>query len=90
MAAGAGIQKTATIDNENDLQSRVRWFLTEEGPVFLVAKILKTFSSRVGPSMSGQENKFELVRFIEETENIRIFEGATVNPKQGSAAKRKP
>ncbi|MBI4525650.1 MAG: thiamine pyrophosphate-binding protein [Deltaproteobacteria bacterium] len=76
MARAAGIEKAATVEDLNGFNARLSWFLSEAGPALLVAKVEPTFIRGDGPSLNGQENKFRLVRLIEETENVKILEGA--------------
>jgi hypothetical protein len=42
----------------------------------LVCKVEPTYVRGEGPNFNGQENKFRLVRWIEETEGIKILEGS--------------
>lgn len=73
VARGSGIQKSGSIDDRKDIEAKVSWFLSEEGPVVLIAKVEAIRASGDGPTINGPENKFQLVRFIEETEKIDIF-----------------
>lgn len=76
MAKAAGIEKTATVEDLDSFRSKLSWFLREEGPSVLIAKVDGQFDRGTGPKMSGQENKFKFVRFIEETEKIEILGAA--------------
>ena len=76
IARAAGIEKAATVEDPETFKSKISWFLREEGPVVLIAKVQGEFHKGDGPKISGQENKFKLVRFIEETEKIEILRAA--------------
>ena len=76
MAKGAGISAAATIDTIDAFATEFAKFLSEGGPVIIVCKIEATYDRGAGPNFNGQENKFRLVRLIEETEGIKILEGA--------------
>lgn len=76
ISRAAGIEKAITIEDLETFKSKSAWLLREDGPVVLVAKVAGQFQKATGPKISGQENKFKLVRFIEETENIEILGAA--------------
>lgn len=76
MAKAAGIANTATIDSIDAFAAQFSRFISERGPVAIVCKIEPTYIRGEGPNFSGQENKFRLVRLIEESEGIKIFEGS--------------
>jgi thiamine pyrophosphate-dependent acetolactate synthase large subunit-like protein len=76
IAIAAGIEKAATVETLDAFKSKLPWFLLEGGPAVLIAKVKPEFHKGDGPRMSGQENKFKLVRFIEETEKIEILGAA--------------
>ena len=76
IAKGAGITITATIDSTDDFATEFSRFLSERGPAVIVCKIEPTYIRGDGPNFNGQENKFRLVRLIEETEGIKILEGS--------------
>ena len=76
IARAAGIEKATTIEDLEAFKSKISWFLREEGPVVLIAKVEGQFQIGTGPKITGQENKFKLVRFIEKTEKIEILGAA--------------
>lgn len=76
IAKGAGIGATATIDNTDAFLAEFAKFVSERGPAVIVCKIEPTYGRGAGPNFNGQENKFRLVRLIEETEGIKILEGS--------------
>jgi thiamine pyrophosphate-dependent acetolactate synthase large subunit-like protein len=76
MAKGAGIVTTTTIDHIEAFVAAFGKFISERGPALIVCKIEPTYGRGAGPNFNGQENKFRLVRLIEETEGIKIFEGS--------------
>ncbi len=76
MARAAGIKKTATVEDLDSFRSKISWFLRDQGPAVLIAKVAGRFDRGTGPKMTGQENKFKFVRFIEETEKIEILGAA--------------
>jgi thiamine pyrophosphate-dependent acetolactate synthase large subunit-like protein len=76
IARGAGIGATATIDNTDAFVAEFAKFISERGPAVIVCKIEPTYGRGAGPNFNGQENKFRLVRLIEETEGIKILEGS--------------
>ena len=76
IAKGAGIGTTATISSAEAFAVEFSRFISERGPALIVCKIESTYSRGAGPNFNGQENKFRLVRLIEETEGIKILEGS--------------
>lgn len=76
IAQASGIDRTETISDVSTFQAKVDWFLGEDGPIVLVAKVMGSYERADGPRMNGQENKYRLVRLIEETEKIQIFQTA--------------
>jgi thiamine pyrophosphate-dependent acetolactate synthase large subunit-like protein len=76
LAKGAGIGATATIDHTDAFVAEFTKFVSERGPAVIVCKIEPTYGRGAGPNFNGQENKFRLVRLIEETEGIKILEGS--------------
>lgn len=75
IARGAGIGTTATVSSAEGFVAEFSRFLSR-GPALIVCKIESTYSRGAGPNFNGQENKFRLVRLIEETEGIKILEGS--------------
>jgi thiamine pyrophosphate-dependent acetolactate synthase large subunit-like protein len=76
IAKGAGIGATATVSSAEAFVAEFSRFLSESGPALIVCKIESSYSRGAGPNFNGQENKFRLVRLIEETEGIKILEGS--------------
>ena len=76
IAKGAGIGRAATVENAEAFAEEFSRFLDQGGPAEIVCKVEPGYSRGEGPNFSGQENKFRLVRFIEATEGIKIFEGS--------------
>jgi thiamine pyrophosphate-dependent acetolactate synthase large subunit-like protein len=75
LATGAGIGSAATVENIDAFAAEYARFLNQGGPAEIVCKVEAGYIRGEGPNFSGQENKFRLVRLIEETEGIKIFEG---------------
>jgi thiamine pyrophosphate-dependent acetolactate synthase large subunit-like protein len=76
MARGAGIESAATIRNTDAFAAEFTQFVSETGPSVIVCKVEAIYGRGAGPNFNGQENKFRLVRLIEETEGISILEGS--------------
>jgi thiamine pyrophosphate-dependent acetolactate synthase large subunit-like protein len=76
IAEGAGIRTTATINDTEAFVAELSKFMSERGPALIVCKIESIYQRGAGPNFNGQENKFRLVRLIEETESIKILEGS--------------
>lgn len=76
IAKGAGIQTNATIESTEVFANEFSRFKSAGGPAVLVCKVEPTYVRGEGPNFNGQENKFRLVRWIEETEGIKILEGS--------------
>ncbi len=76
IAKAAGIEKIATFEDLDSFRSKISWFLRKPGPAVIISKVKGKFDKGTGPTMNGQENKFKLVRFIEETEKIQILGAA--------------
>ena len=76
IAKGSGIHTTATIDSTDAFAKEFSRFMAAGGPAVVVCKIVPTYVRGEGPNFNGQENKFRLVRWIEETEGIKILEGS--------------
>jgi len=76
IAKGAGIRTTTTVNNSEAFAAEFSKFISERGPALIVCKIESTYGRGAGPNFNGQENKFRLVRLIEETEAIKILDGS--------------
>lgn len=72
MARGAGIERVDTVADRESVAAKVDWLFTQEGPALLTAKI-EMAESGAGPSMDGQENKYRLVRRVEEMQQRSIL-----------------
>ena len=77
IAKAAGIEQAVTVEKLSDFEEKIDWFLTMNGPTFLVAKTEPSPGEGNGPAMDGRENKYQLVHLIEESENIRILGAVT-------------
>ena len=76
IAKAAGIDTTATVASVDDFATQFSRFLSDGGPAVIVCKIEPSYDRGDGPNFNGQENKFRLVRLIEEIEGIKILEGS--------------
>lgn len=76
IAKGAGIQTSATIESIDSFANAFSRFKSAGGPAVLVCKVEPAYARGEGPNFNGQENKFRLVRWIEETEGVKILEGS--------------
>lgn len=76
VAHGAGIGTATTIESSDDFAGAFSRFVAKHGPSIIVCKIEPAYSRGDGPNFNGQENKFRLVRFIEETEGVHILQGS--------------
>ena len=72
MARGAGIERADTVADRESVAAMVDWLFTQEGPALLTAKI-EMAERGAGPSMDGQENKYRLVRRVEEMQQRSIL-----------------
>ena len=76
MAKAAGISSSAMVSSTDAFVAVFSRFLRERGPMVIVCKIDYEFVRGEGPTFNGQENKFRLVRLIEQTEGIKILRGS--------------
>jgi thiamine pyrophosphate-dependent acetolactate synthase large subunit-like protein len=76
LANGAAIGTAATVNTADAFARQFSQFISAGGPALIVCKIEPSYTRGEGPNFNGQENKFRLVRFIEETEGIKILEGS--------------
>lgn len=72
LVRAAGLENVNTLREVDSLDSALSGFMSGEGPSILIAKI-EPSSRGMGPKMNGQENKFQLVRYIEEIEKTEIL-----------------
>jgi thiamine pyrophosphate-dependent acetolactate synthase large subunit-like protein len=76
VAKGAGLTACSTVESVEAFAGEFAKFISEGGPAEIVCKVEPGYDRGHGPNFSGQENKFRFVRLIEETEGIKILEGA--------------
>lgn len=76
IARGAGIGTSASVDSTDGFAGEFSRFVSTNGPSLIVCKIEATYGRGEGPNFNGQENKFRLVRLIEETEGLHILQGS--------------
>lgn len=76
IAKAAGILHEATVATAEVFVTEYARFLAEGGPSIIVCKVESTFVRGQGPTFNGQENKFRLIRFIEETKGVKILEAS--------------
>ena len=76
IAKGAGIHTSAIIESIDGFANRFSRFKSAGGPAVLVCKVEPAYGRGEGPNFNGQENKFRLVRWIEEIKEIKILEGS--------------
>jgi thiamine pyrophosphate-dependent acetolactate synthase large subunit-like protein len=76
IAKAAGFAASCTVHSVDDFANEFSRFVSQGGPVQIVCKVAAGYVRGEGPNFGGQENKFRLVRFIEETEGIKILEGS--------------
>jgi thiamine pyrophosphate-dependent acetolactate synthase large subunit-like protein len=76
IAKGGGIDTSVSVDSVESFGAQFSQFLSNGGPAVIVCKIEPSYIRGEGPNFNGQENKFRLVRWIEETEGIKILEGS--------------
>ena len=76
IAKAAGFAASTTIESTDAFINEFSRFMSQGGPAEIVCKVEPGYDRGEGPNFSGQENKFRLVRLIEETEGISILEGS--------------
>jgi thiamine pyrophosphate-dependent acetolactate synthase large subunit-like protein len=76
MAKGAGFAASCTVHSADAFANEFAKFISHGGPAEIVCKVEASYDRGEGPNFGGQENKFRLVRLIEETEGIKILEGS--------------
>lgn len=76
IARGAGIEESTMIHSLDEFAAAFSRSRTQHGPSLIVCKVEPIYVRGEGPDFNGQENKFRLVRMIEETEGIKILQGA--------------
>ena len=72
MARGAGIKRTDTLTEPDEIGAKMGWLFADEGVALLTVKI-EMAGRGEGPRMDGQENKYQLVPTIEEMQKISIL-----------------
>jgi len=76
LAQAAGVGSATTVNELESFVTEYGRFLDHGGPSEIVCKIDSAYTRGAGPNFNGQENKFRLVRFIEQTEGIKILGGS--------------
>ncbi|HWO42085.1 MAG TPA: thiamine pyrophosphate-dependent enzyme [Candidatus Eisenbacteria bacterium] len=76
LAKGAGLATCATVETVEAFSAEFERFVSGSGPAEIVCKVEPAYERGTGPNFSGQENKFRFVRLIEESEGVKILEGA--------------
>ena len=76
IAKGAGLPGCSTVKSTEAFANEFAKFVSAGGPAEIVCKVEPGYDRGEGPNFNGQENKFRLVRLIEETEGIKILEGS--------------
>jgi thiamine pyrophosphate-dependent acetolactate synthase large subunit-like protein len=74
IAKAAGISSTATVHNAQEFAACYSEFISHGGPAVIICKVEPLYTRAEGPNFNGQENKFRLVRLIEEWEGLTILE----------------
>ena len=74
IAKGSGIENAATAHSAEDFAACYGAFVSNGGPAVIVCKVEPMYTRAEGPNFNGQENKFRLVRLIEEWEGLTILE----------------
>jgi sulfopyruvate decarboxylase subunit beta len=74
IAKSSGIENVRTLREKSYVNAEVAAFLSAQGPSLLVAKI-QAVGRGAGPRMDGQENKYKLIRHIENLAQIEILGG---------------
>lgn len=77
MARGAGIEQVDTTRTLDEFKETARRALTNKALHFIVAKVEKGTKELPPLYMDGIEAKYKFVRYIEETEGIRIISTIT-------------
>ena len=73
IAKGAGFATSSTVESADAFANEVSRFISQGGPAQIVCKVEPGYLRGEGPNFNGQENKYKLVHFIEETEGIKIL-----------------
>jgi len=81
MARGAGVKNSKTLTRLDDFLPNLRTALHEPGLYFFVIKVNPGGLSVPPKRMSGMENKFRFVRYIEEKEGKIILSPPTQTPR---------
>jgi thiamine pyrophosphate-dependent acetolactate synthase large subunit-like protein len=76
LARGAGFAVSSTVETLEAVEAELSRFFDQGGPAEIVCKVEPAYERGEGPTFGGQENKFRLVRLIEESEGIKILEGS--------------
>lgn len=79
VAAACGIPWTATAIDLEEFESAAKELLAFSGAGLLVAKVAPDMGFAAPPTISGRENKYAFVRYIERTEGIQILTPSRAN-----------
>ena len=74
IAKASGIINAATAHSAEEFAAFYGAFVSNGGPAVIVCKVEPMYTRAEGPNFNGQENKFRLVRLIEEWEGLTILE----------------
>jgi thiamine pyrophosphate-dependent acetolactate synthase large subunit-like protein len=76
LARGCGFPASSTVRTSDGFADEFSKFISAGGPAEIVCKVDPVYERGEGPNFNGQENKFRLVRLIEQTEDIKILQGS--------------
>lgn len=78
IARGSGIQNATTVREPAEFERAIDQAFKTGGPTVIVVKVPSGAAPIPFPSMDGIENKYRLIRYIEQTENIQIIKPAGI------------
>lgn len=78
MARGAGILNAVTVGDINGFGEAIDKSFQASGTTIIVVKVEAGAASIPFYAMDGIENKYRFIRYIEETENIKIIKPASI------------
>ena len=76
-AKGTGVKNSFTARTEEDFRRIMQKALKGDELAFVVAKVEKGIEKIAPPTIDGTETKYRFVRYIEETEKIKILSPPT-------------
>jgi sulfopyruvate decarboxylase subunit beta len=74
IAKASGIKSAVTANSADEFAAAYGEFVSNGGPAVIVCKVEPMYTRAEGPNFNGQENKFRLIRLIEEWEGVTIME----------------